>query len=261
MKKHTKKIVILIPCHNEAEGIADVIRNFPYKRAEQTGYTLEIIVIDNNSTDRTAAIAAALGVAVLSEERTGKGNAMRLGFRSVPMDADYVAMIDGDHTYHASELLRLVEPLDSDFCNVVIGSRLAGKISNDAMTFFNRTGNWVFSHLVRYFYRANVTDVLTGYYAWKREALMRLHPQLTAKGFGIEMEMVTKMARMKEEIYCVPISYTARSGDSSLRPIYDGVRILAIFVRNLFWQPATSDTHQETVAGNYRPNVSTAHDL
>lgn len=237
-----KKITALIPCYNEAGGIGDVIRKFPVAQLAKYGYQLEIIVIDNNSNDDTGKIARAHGVTVLHEPKRGKGNAMRLGFRRVSQDkdADYVVMLDGDTTYKPAEILRLVEPIDSGFCSVVIGSRLGGKILEGSMTTFNRFGNWVYSHLVRSFYRVNVTDVLTGYFAWKRDAIERLYPHLESEGFAIEMEMITKMAKLGEEIYSVPISYDKRAGVTNLRPIYDGTRILWMFTKNLIWRPGNT---------------------
>src|ERR1700728_1440735 len=103
----------------------------------------------------------------------------------------------------------------------------------------------MYSHLVRSFYRVNVTDVLTGYFAWSREAIERLHPHLKSEGFAIEMEMVTKMARLGEEIYSVPISYDKRAGTTNLRPIYDGTRILWMFTKNLMWRPKNKATAEE----------------
>jgi glycosyltransferase involved in cell wall biosynthesis len=236
-RNRKKKITALIPCYNEAGGIAAVIKQFPVVQLAKYGYQLEIIVIDNNSNDGTADIARAHGVTVLHEPKKGKGNAMRLGFRRVSKDTDYVVMLDGDATYQPNEILRLVEPLNSGFCTVVIGSRLGGKILEGSMTAFNRLGNWMYSHLVRSFYRVNVTDVLTGYFAWSRAAIERLYPHLESEGFAIEMEMVTKMAKLGEEIYSVPISYDKRSGTTNLRPIYDGTRILWMFTKNLVWRP------------------------
>ncbi len=232
-----KKIVVLIPCYNEEKGIGEVIERFPRDQLLFQGYSLEIIVIDNNSADRTVEIAQASGASVISERKQGKGNAMRKGFAEVPEDAAYVVMLDGDATYRPEEILRLVELLDSRFCTAVVGSRLGGRIAPGSMTALNRAGNWFFAHIVRYIYRVNVTDVLTGYFAWTREALMRLHPHLTSSGFAIEMEMVTKMAKLGEEVYAVPISYEPRAGQTNLRPFYDGSRILLMFVRNLFWRP------------------------
>lgn len=233
-----KKVTAVIPCFNEAKGIADVIKSFPLARLKAHGYRLEILVIDNNSKDDTAQVALAAGATVIHEAKKGKGNAIRTGFKSLSADTDYVVMLDGDDTYRPQEVIRMLEPLSSGFCNVVIGSRLGGKISDGSMKTFNRIGNWTYSHLVRYSYQVNVTDVLTGYFAWTKEVIDELHPHLTSDGFAIEMEMITKMARMGHEIYSVPISYNSRAGDSNLQPVQDGARIMHMFVKSLSWKPA-----------------------
>jgi len=236
-QKTYKKIAVLIPCYNEEGGIARVLNSFPHAKAKEQGYLIEIFVIDNNSSDRTADVARALGASVLYEPVKGKGNAIRRGFASVPKEFDYVVMLDGDNTYRPEEILRLIEPIDSGFCNVVIGSRLTGRMIEGSMTLFNRFGNWMYSYLVRWCYGVNVTDVLTGYFAWKREAVERLLPHLKSNGFAIEMEMVTKMARLGEEIYSVPVTYHPRIGDTHLNPIADSTRILWMFTKNLHWKP------------------------
>jgi glycosyltransferase involved in cell wall biosynthesis len=232
-----KKISILIPCYNEEEGIRRVIQAFPKSQLQAYGYEVVVVVIDNNSKDKTGAVARRAGARVIFEGKQGKGNAIRTGMAMVDADTDYVVMLDGDDTYRPEEVMRLVEPLNSGFCDVVIGSRLGGRIPEGAMTGFNLMGNWIFSHLVRYSYRVNVTDVLTGYFAWNKSVVDELWPLLVSDGFAIEMEMITKMARLGHEIYSVPISYNPRAGESSLRPIYDGWRILRMFMRNFAWKP------------------------
>lgn len=232
-----KKVTVLIPCYNEEEGIGGVIKSFPVEKLRAQNLDLEIVVIDNNSTDRTAEIARALGVKVIHQPKKGKGNAIRLGFNAISEDTDYVVMLDGDNTYRPEEVLRLLKLLETNFCDVVIGSRLGGHISDGSMTFLNKVGNWIFSNMVRLCYRTNVTDVLTGYFAWRRDALVRLRPYLVSEGFTIEMEMVTKMAKLGEKICSVPISYDSRKGTSNLRPFRDGLRILWVFIKNLFWHP------------------------
>ena len=231
-----QKVTVVIPCYNESKGIGKVINGFNRERLLHHGYELDILVVDNNSTDNTSEVARDAGARVIVEKTKGKGNAMRTGFKNVSDDSTYVVMLDGDDTYSASEVHRLLEPLHSGFCEVVIGSRLNGKMKEGSMTLFNRMGNWVFSHLVRYFYRANVTDVLTGYFAWKKYVIDDMAPHLVSDGFAIEMEMITKIAKLGYEIYSVPISYHPRSGETNLRPIYDGYRILKMFFRNLFWK-------------------------
>lgn len=235
-----KKLVVLIPCHNEADSIKTVLQKFPRRELEHNGFDLDLVVIDNNSTDGTAKIARESGARVIAETTKGKGNAMRTGFRTVPDDADYVVMLDGDDTYSPHEILRMIEPLHSNFCNVVLGSRLGGKMHSDAMPFGNRAFNWFCAHIVRLFYRANITDVLTGYFAWTKKAIDELSPHLVSDGFAIEMEMITKMARLGHEVYSVPISYHPRveHDNSNISPIYDGARILKMFVRNLTWRPS-----------------------
>lgn len=232
-----KKLVVLIPCYNEEDGIGKVLAKIPYAKLEHNKLETEVIVIDNASTDNTARLARAAGARVITENKKGKGNAMRAGFRAVPPDADFVVMLDGDDTYDPNELPRLIEPIENDFCNVVIGSRLGGKMHVDAMRFLNRGGNWFFTHLVRLYYKVNVTDVLTGFFAWDKKALDELIPHLRSEGFAIEMEMITKMAKLKHEIYSVPISYTPRLGQTNLRPFHDGRHILKVYLNGLRWEP------------------------
>jgi glycosyltransferase involved in cell wall biosynthesis len=244
-KSTTKKIAVLIPCYNEEGGIPRVLKSFPHRKAKDQGYSIDVFVIDNNSSDRTADVARAHGASVLYEPIKGKGNAIRRGFASVPKEFDYVVMLDGDNTYRPEEILRLIEPIDSGFCNVVIGSRLIGRMKDGSMTAFNRFGNWMYSYLVRWFYGVNVTDVLTGYFAWKREAMEELLPHLKSNGFAIEMEMVTKMARLGEEIYSVPVTYDPRIGHTNLSPVSDGTRILWMFTKNLHWRPIVRNINKK----------------
>lgn len=239
MHNDLQKIAVVIPCFNEEAGIASVIRGFDRHDLRRNGYLLDIIVVDNNSSDNTATVAHSAGARVISEPLKGKGNALRTGFSGITDDTAYVVMLDGDDTYNPKEIIRMIEPLRNNFCDVIIGSRLGGKMHDNSMHTFNRFGNWLYTMLVRQFYRASVTDVLTGYFAWKKAVIEELAPHLQSPGFAIEMEMITKMARLGYEIYSVPISYHPRSGESNLHPIRDGYRILKMFIKNLRWDPET----------------------
>jgi len=231
-----KKVAVVIPCYNEAASIAKVIGKLPTEALTRQGLHLDVFVINNNSSDDTTTEAARAGAIVIDEPEKGKGNALRTGFRSLPADTDYVVMLDGDDTYHPEEILRLLEPLRSDFCDVVVGSRLDGRIQTAAMTRLNYTGNKIFTLAVRLLYGANVSDVLTGYFAWKKPVLDSLVPHITSTGFAIEMEMITKMARLGHQMASVPISYHPRTGTSNLHPIRDGLRILSMLLKNLAWR-------------------------
>jgi len=247
MKK--EKIAILIPCYNEEQGIAKVIDNIPYRLLETNGFEARVIVIDNNSSDRTAEIAASKGVQVISEREKGKGNAMRTGFASIGSDTAYVVMLDGDNTYDPGEMLRLIEPIKNDFCDVVIGSRLGGKVTKKAFKAQNRLVNNLYTSLVRRFYGANITDVLSGFFAWRADVVIGMRDHLQSSGFSIEMEMISKMVKLDYAIYSVPITYNIREGETKIESLKDGVKILMTFSRNLFWAPSEASVTAQVSRG------------
>jgi len=241
-QEETTNVTVVIPCHNEAASIAKVIARFPRDELRQRGVQLHLVVVDNNSSDDTTAIAETAGATVVWEPNKGKGNALRTGFRHVSADTDFVVMLDGDDTYSPEEIMRLIEPLQSGFCDVVIGSRLCGHVQQAAMTKLNHLGNRIFTGITRLLYGANITDVLTGYFAWKKTALDALSPHIKSPGFAVEMEMITKMARLGQRMAAVPISYHPRAGQSNLHPFKDGYRILLMLLQNLVWRPRLSLT-------------------
>lgn len=235
--KKQKKITVVVPCYNEERGIKEVIDGVPHEKMAELGYVVEVMVIDNNSTDKTAEIAKKAGARVITEEKQGKGNAIRTGFRNVSADTDFVVMLDGDNTYKPYEMPRVIEPLENDFCDVIIGSRLEGRMNGEAMSFSHRLANWFFTFITRQFYGANVTDTCTGYFAWKADALKTLNGYIKSPGFAIEAEMITKMAKLGNRIYSVPITYDPRHGDSKLAPFGDGLKITWMLIKNIGWKP------------------------
>src|SRR3989344_1949984 len=106
-----KKITVLIPCHNEEEGIGRVLERIPTDRLFHLGYVTEVIVINNRSTDQTEYIARDKQAMVIQEPKKGKGNAIKAGFNALGGDTSYVVMLDGDNTYDAQEIPSLIEPL------------------------------------------------------------------------------------------------------------------------------------------------------
>jgi dolichol-phosphate mannosyltransferase len=235
--KKIKKITILIPCYNEEKGLGKVINGVPLKKLVFFSYQTEIIVINNNSSDHTVKVAREKGVNVVSEKKQGKGNALKTGFRNISSDTDYVVMLDGDGTYKSEEILRLIEPLENGFCDVILGSRLEGKQNDCSFSFSHRLANWFFTFFTRRFYLVNITDTCTGYFAWKKKVVDELAPHIKANGFAIEVEMITKMAKLGYKIYSVPITYNKREGHSKLSPILDGIKITWMLFKNLTWKP------------------------
>jgi len=236
-KTNWKKITILIPCYNEEKGIGKVIDGVPNKKLADMGYRTEIIVINNNSTDNTIKIAREKSYRIVSEKKQGKGNALRTGFKNISSDTDYVVMLDGDNTYKSKEIPRFIEPLENDFCDIIVGSRLEGKLNEDSLSFSHRAANWFFTFLTRRLYLVNTTDICTGYFAWKKGVIDKLIPHIKSDGFGIEAEMITKMAKLGFKIFSVPITYDRREGNSKLSPYLDGLKIFWILLKNISWRP------------------------
>jgi dolichol-phosphate hexosyltransferase len=242
-----EKLAVLIPCYNEEKGIAKVIADIPHHALDTYGLEAKVIVIDNNSSDATAKIAKSNGAQVVFEPKKGKGNAMRKGFSSIDSDTAYVVMLDGDNTYKAGEMLRMIEPIRNNFCDVVVGSRLCGKINKNALKTRNRLANRAYTSLVRHFYEANITDVLSGYFAWRGDVVIGVRDYLQSDGFSIEMEMISKLIKLSYSIYSVPITYNAREGETKLEAVKDGLKILSTFSRNLFWSPSQEVLAKENI--------------
>jgi dolichol-phosphate mannosyltransferase len=91
--------------------------------------------------------------------------------------------------------------------------------------------------MARQFYGSNVTDTCTGFFAWKKEVIDKLNGYIVSEGFAIEVEMISKMAKMGFKIYSVPITYEPRKGNSKLSPLGDGIKITLMLLRNIRWKP------------------------
>lgn len=245
MIKKMKKIAVIIPCYNEEKGIGKVIDSIPVNKLLSRNYVTDIIVVNNNSTDRTAKVAASRDVRLIQERRKGKGVALKTGFLHVSDDTNFIVVLDGDNTYKGSEIIRMIEPLESKFSDVVVGSRLNGKLKKGSLILRNRVANWAYTFLVRHFYNANTTDVLSGYYAWKKEVVDAVCPHLTSDGFSIEMEITIKLVRMGYEICSVPITYDKREGTTKVDTLKDGILVLHMFFKNFLWKPKTEKTSKK----------------
>lgn len=231
-------ISIVIPCHNEEEGIAHVLDLIPYDRLHKAGFETEVIVIDNNSTDKTAEIAQAHGATVIPEKRKGKGRALKTGLQAVNEKSNFIVIVDGDDTYKLHEIFRMVEPLDSDFCDIVVGSRLSGRMLDEAFSDHHRLANWGFTFLVRHFYKANITDTLSGFISMKKKVADDVVQFLQTHDFRIEMELITKSVKLGYNLTSVPITYDKRRGQSKLQSFSDGFKILKTLLSNFSWKPS-----------------------
>jgi glycosyltransferase involved in cell wall biosynthesis len=225
-------IAVLIPCHNEELTIGAVIADFQAELPEATIY-----VFDNNSTDRTAAIAEQAGAVVLRERRQGKGFVVQSMFRMI--EADVYVMIDGDATYPAGEARRLIEPIQSGEADMVVGSRLHVE-SKSNFRRLNLLGNRVFLSTLNAVFRVRLTDILSGYRAFSREFVKTV--ALVGGGFEVETELTIKALEAGFRVAEVPVDLDSRpqGSFSKIRPLNDGLRILGtIFALMRDYKPLT----------------------
>lgn len=216
-------IVVLIPCRNEANTIAQVVECFTQELPDAT-----IVVIDNRSDDATRALAQASGASVLSQQLVGKGNAIRKAFAEV--DADVYLMVDGDGTYDASIATKMVEPIINREADMVVANR----IFDDGESHVRRghsLGNRIFTKLTRVLFGVDVTDALSGYRAFSRKFVKSL--PIDSQGFEIEIELNAAAGLLPIEIINVASRYRNRGPDSfsKLRTFRDGWKILMALFR------------------------------
>jgi glycosyltransferase involved in cell wall biosynthesis len=213
------QISVIIPCLNE-EGAVGKVVDQALAGIRLSGRTGEVIVVDNGSTDTSAAIASGHGAVVVSEPRRGYGSAYLAGLDAA--SGDYVVMADADDTYPLGELPAFVERLESGD-DIVIGSRFAGTIHGDAMPFLNRVvGNPILTGMLNVLFGVKVSDAHCGMRAIRREALPLL--DLHSTGMEFASEMVFKAYRRGLTVSEVPIDYYPRVGESKLNRFGDAWR-------------------------------------
>ena len=215
-----KKVSIIIPARNESDTIAQVIDEIPTEEIEGKGYSVEVLVIDNNSNDRTGEIAREKGARVIVETSRGKGKAIKTAFKSV--NSDLIFMLDADYTYPATYIPTMLDVLQEGY-DVVIGCRLKGGMIAGAMSKTNLWGNHILAWLASVLYRTRISDLCTGYWGLTGRVVNGL--ELEAKGFELEAAMFAEIAKKGYRIAEVPIYYRRRTTPSSLNSMRDGLKI------------------------------------
>ena len=215
-----KEVYVIFPALNEEATIGKVIDEVPVEDIEGKGYRAEIVVVDNNSTDRTKEIAEERGARVITEPIKGKGRAIRTAFESVT--GDFIFMLDADFTYPATYIPEMLELLEEGY-DVVLGSRLKGQIEEGAMSRLNLLGNHVLAFLANFLYGTRVSDLCTGCWGFRGEVTKGL--KLDAIGFELEANMLIEIARKGFRIGEVPIYYRRRLTPTKLSSIRSGFKI------------------------------------
>ena len=217
-------IAVLIPCYNESQTIAKVVKDYREALPEAVIY-----VYDNNSTDHTDEAAREAGAIVRYEYRQGKGKVIRSMFRDI--DAECYLMIDGDDTYPAENARSMVNHILSGRADMVIGDRLSSTYFTENKRPFHNTGNRLVRGLINTIFTSDIKDIMTGYRAFNYE-FVKSFPILS-KGFEIETEMSIHALDKNFKLLEVPVTYRDRPAGSvsKLNTYKDGFRVLKTIAR------------------------------
>lgn len=225
------KVTLLIPVYNERATLAEL-----FERIDELGLEVELVVVDDGSTDGSGDLVASLrdgrdDTVLVRQANKGKGAAIRAG---IPLaTGDVILIQDADLEYDPAEIPSLIEPIVRGAADVVFGSRLAGGRPQRAYLFWHLVGNRFLSLTANILYNTTITDIETGYKAFRADVLRSL--DLRESSFGIEPEITAKVCKRKLRIYELPISYYGRSYAEGKKITWrDGFRALWVLVRERF---------------------------
>ena len=213
------KIAVLIPCYNEEQTIAKVVREAKEALPEAVVY-----VYDNNSTDRTVELAKAQGAVVRYEHKQGKGNVIRRMFREI--DARCYLMIDGDDTSPLNCAGEMTDRVLARGADMVVGDRLSSTYFTENKRPFHNFGNSLMRTGINSLFHTDIKDIMTGYRAFSYE-FVKTFP-VFSKGFEIETEMTIHAVNYNMQVENVVVEYRDRpeGSVSKLNTYRDGFRVI-----------------------------------
>ena len=214
------RVSVIIPTHNEAQAIGRVLADLPAEMVT------EVLVVDSNSTDGTAAIAEAKGARILHEPRRGYGRACLTGLAAANQP-DVVVFLDGDYSDRPDELPLLLAPIAEGRADITIGSRLAKQNVAGALPWHSVFGNRLAAAMIRVLYGQRITD-LGPFRAARADVLRQL--ALEEDTYGWAVEMILKGALGRFRIVEVPVSYYPRIGKSKISGTLRGAVGAAWFI-------------------------------
>ncbi len=225
------KLSVVIPALNEESGIKATIEQIPIRALEAMGFSVEIIVSDNGSTDKTAEISRKAGATVVHQPLQGYGNAYRAGFEYA--SGDIIATGDADMTYPFDMLPELLKEMKKNEYDFVSTDRL-GTLDSGVMTFFHVFGNWMLSTATRILFNWPFSDSQSGMWIFKRTILK--HLDLYSEGMPFSQELKIEAYRKGFKCGEFPIEYRARIGEVKLNTIRDGMGNITQLIKMKFNQ-------------------------
>ena len=221
----------MIPAYNEGATLDEVL-----ERVEALDLDKQVVVVDDGSTDDTPRLleewARRNGTHVVRQENRGKGAAIRA---AIPLlDGDITVIQDADMEYDPADVPDLIEPIRRGAADVVFGSRLSGGRPQRAYLFWHLVGNRFLSLLTNVLYNTTLSDMETGYKAFRTDVLRSL--DLREDDFAIEPEITAKVCKRGLRVYELPISYYGRSYAEGKKITWrDGVKAIFVLFRVRFF--------------------------
>ncbi|KAB2838661.1 MAG: glycosyltransferase family 2 protein [Melioribacteraceae bacterium] len=216
------KTAVIIPVYNEEQSIPKVINDIPKNVVN------EIIVVNNNSTDKTVEAAKTAGATVLTETFQGYGAACLKGINYCKgKDFDIVVFLDGDYSDYPEEIIDVIKPIVEENYDFIIGSRVLGEKEKGALPFQSQVGSIIAGVLINFFWKVKYTD-LGPFRAIKFDKLLEL--DMRDKWYGWTVEMQIKAARKKYKINEVPVKYRKRIGKSKVTGTIKGTVMASVII-------------------------------
>jgi glycosyltransferase involved in cell wall biosynthesis len=237
-----RSLSVVIPAYNEAENIEDVIASIPVSQLSDLGWTTEIVVVDNNSSDGTGELARACGVRVVFQPEKGYGNAYKAGFAAA--EGDVIASGDADRTYPFDHLPELLAELESSGADFLTTDRLHSA-NRGAMKQSHFWANHALSFFSRLIFRHGIRDSQSGMWVFHRYVWTGVDVRSPGMAFSQEIKNAAVLAGYK--VTETHIEYRVRGGDVKLNSVRDGVRNLAHLVSHRIRHdgPASGDSQQD----------------
>ena len=253
-----KKLLVIIPAYNEQENIPQTIAAIPSERLRAAGYDVEILVVDNASTDGTGQAAREHGARVLVQPVRGYGNAYRAGFANCT--GDVIATGDADLTYPFEILPEALHRLESERLDFLTTDRLA-TLDPQSMTRSHIWGNHALSFVTRRLFSVPFRDSQSGMWIFRRALLDRM--RLRSGGMAFSQELKVEAYRKGFRCAEIPIAYYPRGGATKNRTVVDGIgnlsQLIAARVRNGRRAPAHAAEGRPLLAATVPAAGSTTH--
>jgi len=224
-----KKLTIVIPALNEEKGIGYVIKEIPTKKLKDMGYSVEVMVIDNGSQDKTPHIAKKHGAIVIIQPVRGYGNAYKAGFANA--SGEVIATGDADLTYPFKDLPKIIKKMERENLDFINTNRLK-YVDPSVMTSSHIFGNWLLTTITKVLFNSPFIDSQSGMWIFKSYIWEALEVKSSGMAFSQELKIEAYIKGFK----CaeVPIRYRARAGETKLNTLKDGSKvILQLFHKKL----------------------------